>query len=80
MLCEKRDVALARAKRRKRDYLEGEAVEQVGAEPALFHQRREILVGRRNDPDVDRDRFRRANPGNFAIFDGAQKPVLCRLR
>ena len=51
-------------------------VEQIGAELALVDLRREILVGRGDDADVDRDRLGRADPRDLAIFDRAQQPVL----
>ena len=44
---------LARAQRRQGDDLERQAVEQVGAEPALVDQPRQMLVGRGDDADVD---------------------------
>ena len=42
--------------------------------------RGKILVGCRDDPDVDRDRLGRADAGDLAIFDRAQQPVLRRRR
>ena len=62
----------------KRDDLERQAVEQVGAKAALVDQRGQMLVGRGDDAHVDADRLRRADPRDFAIFDRAQQPVLRR--
>ena len=38
--------------------------------------RRQVLVRRGDDADVDRDRLGRADARDLAIFDGAQQPVL----
>src|SRR5206468_8017430 len=65
---------------RKRDHLERQTVEQVGAELALLHLRGKAFVGRRDDADVDRDRPGRADAGDLAILGGAQQPVLRRHR
>ena len=73
-------VALTRAERRKRNHLERQAVEQVGAEFAFLDLPGEALIGRRHDPHVDTDRFGRPDAGDFAIFGGAQQPVLRRHR
>ena len=76
MLDEQRDIALAGAQRRQGDHFERQAVEKVGAEPRLLDQSRQMLVGGGDNPDVDRDRLRRADPGDLAIFYGPQQPVL----
>ena len=65
-------------KRRQRDDLEAQPVEQIGAEPPLLDQPRQMLVGRGDDADVDLDRPAGADPRHLAIFDRAQQPVLRR--
>ena len=61
VLGEQRHIPFPRAKRGQGYDLEGQAVEQVGAEFAPVHLSRQILVGRRDDPHVDRDRLGCAN-------------------
>src|SRR6478735_4242608 len=69
MIGEQRYVPAPRPKWRQRDNLEREPVEKVGPELALLHLHGKILVGRRYDTDVDRDRFGCADPSHLAIFD-----------
>src|SRR5690348_13353480 len=78
MLDQQRHVALACPERRQGNDLERKAVEKVGAELSLVDLSRQILVGRRDDPDVYADRLGGADPRDLAIFDGAEKPVLGR--
>jgi hypothetical protein len=66
------------AQRRQGHDLERQTVEQVGAEAALLHQARQMLVGGRDDAHVNAHRTRRADPRHLAIFDRAQQPVLGR--
>ena len=80
MLGEQRNVALAGVERRQGHDFERQPIEQVGAEAALLDQPGKMLVGRGDDPHVDRDRLGRADAGDFAIFDRAQQPVLRRRR
>ena len=40
----------------------------------------QILVGRRDDPDVDLDRPRRADPVDLAVFDRAEQTLLSAHR
>ncbi len=62
--------------RRKRNDLEAQPVEQVGAEASFLGQPGQVLVGRGDDADVDPQRARRADPGDLAIFDRAQQAFL----
>ena len=78
MIPEQRNVPASRAKRRQGHHLEGKTIKEIGAEPALLHLHGKILVGRRDNANVDRDRFGRADAGDLPIFDRAQQPVLRR--
>ena len=80
MFSEQRDVTRPRAKRRQRDHLKAQPVEQIGAEAALLHQPRQMLVGCSDDAYVDADWLGRADAGDLAIFDRAQQPILRRRR
>ncbi len=62
MIGEQRDVLPPLAQRRDRHDVEGEAVEQVGAERAGRGKRRQIDIGRGDDPDIDRQRLVAADP------------------
>ena len=73
------NVARAVPERRQRHDLERQPVEEVGAEAVLVGEARQILIGRRDDADVDLHRPRGADPGHLAIFDHAQEPLLRRL-
>ena len=76
MLGKQRDVALARSQRGQGDDFEAQPIEQVGAEPALVDQSRQMLVGCGDDADVDLDRPGCADAGDLALFDRAQETVL----
>ncbi len=76
MFSQHRDVAFAHPERRQGDNLEAQPIQQVGAEPSLLRELRQILVRGRDDPDVDIDRSRRTDPRHFAVFDRAQQSLL----
>ena len=76
MLGQQRNIAPARTKRRQGHDLERQPVEQVGAKPAFLDQLRQMLVGRRDNADVDLDRLGRTDARDFAIFDRAKQPIL----
>ncbi len=78
MAGEKRDVVGAGAQRRQSDDLEAQPVEQVGAEPPALGERRQVLVGRADDADIDADDPVRAESRQLAIFDDAEQPLLRR--
>src|SRR5690348_11022929 len=78
MLDQQRHVALACSERRQGDDLEREAVEKVGAELSLVDLSRQVLVGGRDDPDVDADWLGGTDSRDLAIFDGSEEPVLRR--
>ena len=61
---------------RKRGRVQADHVEpvvQVLAEPAGADQGLEVLVGRRQDPDVDRDRLRAADPLEGHLLEHAEQ-------
>ena len=56
------NVAEALPERRQRDRHDVQAIEEIGAEPALLHLLFEIAIGRGDDADVDADVRRAADP------------------
>ncbi len=63
----------ARAQRRNGDRKDVEAVEQVLAEPAALDQFDQVLVGRRDQADVDLDRTAGADRVDLAVLQRAQQ-------
>jgi len=59
--------------RRQRQRDDAQAVEQVGAETPRAHLRREIAVGRGDQPHVDRLRVDRAQRPHLALLDRAEQ-------
>ena len=66
-------VAGARPQRRNGDREDVEAIEQVLAEPARLHEFDQVLVGRRDQADVDLDRPARADRIDLALLQRAQQ-------
>ena len=66
-------VAGAGAQRRNRDREDVEPVEQVLAEAARLHEFDQVLVGRRDQADVDLDRAARADRIDLALLQRAQE-------
>ena len=56
-----RNIVAALAERRQVERDDVESVEQIAAEPAALDLLFEIAVGRREEPNVDRDGFCRAD-------------------
>src|SRR5690606_3451900 len=73
-------VAFAYSERWQRDDLEAQSIEQVRTKAPLVGQLRQVLVGRRDDPNIDTHRPRRADAIDLAIFHRAEKPLLRRHR
>ena len=70
---EERDVLAALAQRRDPDRHHGEPVVEVLAEAALGDRAAQVLVRRRDDPHVDLDRRRLADPPDLALLERAQE-------
>jgi hypothetical protein len=66
------DVVLALAQRRHLDRNDVQAVVEVLAELARLHHRRQIAVGRRDQPHVDAQRARAAEPLELVLLEHAQ--------
>ena len=73
-----RDVLAALAQRRQPQPHHVEAVQQVGTEAALFHQRLQRLVGGGDHPHVDADQLAPADAEEFAFGQHPQQPGLQR--
>ena len=69
-------IAFACAKWRQRDDFKRQPVEQIRTETPLFDKPRQMLVGRRDDTDINLQRLVCADPRHFAIFDRAQQAFL----
>ena len=67
------DVAGARAQRGNGDRKNVQAIEQILAEPPALDQIDQVLVGRRNQPEIDLDRPSRADRIDLALLQGAQQ-------
>ena len=76
MLGQQDDVLRPRAQRRQRDDVEGEAIQQVGAETALGGARGKVDIGRRDDAHVRGDRVLAAQPLELAVLHHAQQLLL----
>ena len=72
-LREHRDVHLPLAQRGQPDRERVDAVVKVLAEPSVAHELLERPVGRRNQPEVDRDRLVAAEPLEAALLEHAQQ-------
>ena len=70
---EQRDVARPFAQRRQEHRNDIDAVVEVGAELALGDRLLEVLVGRADEPDVDLQRARAADPLELALLKHAQQ-------
>ena len=68
-----RDVDLPLAQRRQADRERVDAVVEVFAEPAVADELLERAVGRRNQPEVDRDRLVAAEALEAALLEDAQQ-------
>ena len=73
MLGEERHVVPAFAQRGQLHGDHVETVEEVLAELPFLHHLAQLDVGRRDDPDVDLDRFHAAEPHELAFLDDAQQ-------
>ena len=71
-LRQRHDVVLALAQRRHLDRDDVQAVVEVLAELAGLHHRRQIAVGRGDQPDVDAQRPRAAEPLELVLLEHAQ--------
>ena len=80
MVGQHRNIAFPRAQGGQGDDFETQPIEQVGAKAPGIGGGGQVVIGRRHDPHVHPQRFRRADPGHFAIFDHAQQPFLRRHR
>ena len=69
---QRHDVVLALAQRRHLDRDDVEAVVQVLAELARLHHRRQVAVGRGDQPHVDAQRARAAQPLELVLLQHAQ--------
>ena len=63
----------ARAQRGNGDRKDVEAIEQILAEPAALDEFDQVLVGRRDQPEVDLDRPARADRIDLALLQRAQQ-------
>ena len=76
MLRQQDDVLRAYAQRGKRDDVEGEAIQQVGAETAICGAGGQVDIGGGDDAHVRGDRVFAAQPLELAVFDHAQEFLL----
>src|SRR3989442_4882538 len=67
------DVLASLAERRQHDGDHAQPVEEIFSEPAGPRERREILVGRRDDPDVHLEAVRAAYSPDLALLEDAQE-------
>ena len=76
---QQRGVARACPQGRQGDDIEGEPVEQVGAEFSRIHGRRQVDIGGRHDADIGGQHLFPAEALELAIFDDAQELFLHAL-
>ena len=73
MVGQRQDVARPLAQGRQAQMHDVQAVEQVFAERTLAHRIAEIAVRGRDDPQIDLDRLRAADPVDHPLLQGAQQ-------
>ena len=70
------DIAFPFAQRRDFDRQDGQAIIEVQPEMSFLDFTGQVLIGRRNDPDVDRHAALAANRPDILLLKDPQQPVL----
>lgn len=74
---QQRHVLALRPQRRHRDRQHMQAIEQVFAELPRLGALQQVVVGRRDDADIDLDRFAGADRLDLALLQGARSSLTC---